>query len=94
MCKTHCYEGLTTYPAVSTVCTSPLFRGLVDLDVFDDEIAGVEAFGISICLCVLEETEEEIGGFDGPATLCGSECLGCGNDKVSICSTLMRVCPF
>ena len=61
---------------MSTVCASPLFRGLVDLDVLDDEIAGVEAFGISIRFCVLEETEEEIGGFDGPATFCGAECFG------------------
>ena len=76
---------------MSTVCASPLFRGLVDLDVLDDEIAGVEALGISIRFCVLEETEEEISGFDGPATLCGAECLGCRKDKVSMYSILMRV---
>lgn len=62
---------------MSAVCASPLFRGLVDLDVLNDEIAGVEALGISIRFCVLEETEEEIGGFNGPSTFSGAECLGC-----------------
>jgi hypothetical protein len=53
-----------------------LFWGLIDLDVLDDEIAGVEALSISIRFCILEETEEKIGGFNGPATFCGAECLG------------------
>jgi hypothetical protein len=61
------------------------------LDVLDDEIAGIEALGIGIRFCVLEETEEEISGFDGPATLCGAECLGCRKNKVSMYSTLMSV---
>jgi hypothetical protein len=62
------------------------------LDVLDDEIAGIEALSIGIRFCVLEKTEEEISGFDGPTTLCGAECLGCGKNKVSMYSTLMRVC--
>ena len=83
---------LATYPAVSTVCTSPLFGSLIDLDVLDYEIAGIEALGIGIRFCILEETEEEISGFDGPATLCGAECFGCRKNKVSMCLKLMKVC--
>jgi len=76
---------------VSTVRASPLFRGLVNLDVLDDEIAGVKALGIGIRFRILEETEEEISGFDGPAALCGTKCLGYRKDKVSIHSLLMRL---
>lgn len=44
---------------VSPVCSSSLFGGLVNLDVLDDEVAGVKAFGVGIGLSVLEETEDE-----------------------------------
>lgn len=52
---------------MSTICPTALFRRLVDLDVFDDEVSGVETLGVGVCFCVFEETEEEFGGFDGPA---------------------------
>ena len=52
---------------MSTVRATTLLGRLVDLDVLDDQIRGVEAFGICVCLCVLEEAEEELGGLDGPA---------------------------
>lgn len=55
-----------TYTTVSTVCASSLLRGLVDLDVPDDKVAGVEAFGIGVGLGVLQETEQEFGRLNGP----------------------------
>lgn len=48
---------LITYPAVGTVRASPLLGGLVDLDVLDDQVAGVETLGVGVGLGVLEETE-------------------------------------
>lgn len=52
---------------MSTVCASSLLRCLVDLDVLDDEVGGIEALGVGIGFGVLEETEEELGGLDWPA---------------------------
>jgi hypothetical protein len=62
---------------VSTVCASPLLGRLVDLDVLDDQAAGVETFGVGVGLSVLEETEDELGGLDGPAGLGDTELLAC-----------------
>lgn len=64
---------------MSTVGASPTLGGLVDLDVLDDEVAGVETLGVGVGLSVLEETEEELGGLDGPAGLGDTECLACAN---------------
>lgn len=62
-------SGSKTYTTVGTVRPSSLLGGLVDLDVLDDEVAGVEALGISVGLSVLEQTEQELGRLDGPAGL-------------------------
>jgi hypothetical protein len=63
---------------VSTVCPSSLLGGLVDLDVLDNQGTGVETLGISVGLSVLEETEEELGGLDGPSSLGDTELLALG----------------
>lgn len=60
---------------MGTVCPSSLLGGLVDLDVLDDQVAGVETLGISVGLGVLEETEKELGGLDGPSSLGDTELL-------------------
>jgi hypothetical protein len=49
---------------VSTVCSTALLGGLVDLDVLDNQVGGVEALGIGIGFGVLEKTEKELGGLD------------------------------
>jgi hypothetical protein len=54
-----------------------LLRGLVDLDVLNDQVAGVETLGICICLCVLEEPEKEFGGLDWPSGARNTELLAC-----------------
>jgi hypothetical protein len=56
-----------TYTTVSTVGTSAALGSLVDLDVLDDKVAGVETLGVGVGLSVLEEIDEELGGLDGPA---------------------------
>lgn len=49
---------------VGTVCSAALLGGLVDLDVLDNQVGGVEALGIGIGFGVLEKTEKELGGLD------------------------------
>lgn len=56
-----------TYTTVGTVGSSALLGGLVDLDVLDDQGAGVETLGVGVGLGVLQELQEELGGLDGPA---------------------------
>lgn len=64
-----------TYTTVGTVSAPALLGGLVDLDVLDDQVAGVEALGVGVGLSVLEETEEDLGGLDGPASPGDAESL-------------------
>ncbi len=60
---------------MGTVCPSALLRGLVDLDVLDNQGTGVEALGIGVGLSVLEETEQVLSGLDGPASPGDTELL-------------------
>ena len=52
---------------VGTVCAAALLGGLVDLDMLDDKFGGIETLGVGIGFGVLEETDQELGGLDGPA---------------------------
>jgi len=60
---------------MGTVCTSSLLWCLIDLDVLNDEVAGIETFGVGVRLGVLEETEKELSGLDRPASLGDTESL-------------------
>ena len=60
---------------MSPVSPSPLLRRLVDLDVLDDQVAGIETFSVGVGFCVPEETKEELGGFFGPACAGHTELL-------------------
>lgn len=53
--------------AVGAVGAATLLRRLVDLDVFDDQVARVEALGVGVGFGVFEQREEESCRFDGPA---------------------------
>ena len=46
---------------MGTVSSTTLLWSLVDLNMLDDQVAGVEAFGVGIGFCVFEEAEEEFG---------------------------------
>ena len=71
---------------MGTVCASPLLGGLVDLDVLDDQVAGVQTLGVGVGLGVLEEREEELSRLDGPASPADTELLACcrGTRPVSL----------
>lgn len=60
---------------MSTVGASPSLGGLVDLDVLDNEVTGVETLGVGVGLSVLEEIGEESGRLDGPAGLADTPLL-------------------
>lgn len=66
-----------TYTTVGTVCAAALLWGLVDLNVLDDQVAGVETLGVGVGLSVLEQAQEELGGLDWPAGLGDTELLAC-----------------
>lgn len=51
-----------------TICPAALLGRLVDLDVLDDQVSCVEAFGVGICFCIFEEANEEFGRFNWPAS--------------------------
>ena len=64
---------------MGTVSAPALLGGLVDLDMLDDQVGGIEALGVGVGLSVLEETEKDLGGLDGPAGLGDTESLACGS---------------
>lgn len=53
---------------MGTVCTTTLLRSLVDLDVLDNQVAGIKTFRVGVGLSVLEKTKQEFGRLDGPAS--------------------------
>lgn len=62
---------------MSAVCAPSLLGGLVDLDVLDDQVAGVQTLRVGIGLSVLEQTEYELSALDGPTGLGDTESLAC-----------------
>ena len=50
-----------------------LLRRLVDLDMLDDEIAGIETLGVGVGFGVLEQRDQVGGGFLWPARLGDAE---------------------
>lgn len=69
---------------MGTICSAALLRRLVDLDVLDDEGAGVKALGIRIGLGVLEEAEEEVSRLGGPAGTSHTKLLSCVGSMLAI----------
>lgn len=65
----------STYTTVSTVGAAAALGSLVDLDVLDNEVAGVETLGVGVGLSVLQEVEKELGGLDGPTSLADTPLL-------------------
>lgn len=52
-----------------TVRAPSLLGCLIDLDVLDDQVAGIQTLGVGIGLSVLEERKEEFGRLDRPTGL-------------------------
>ena len=65
------------YTTMGTVCSSALLWCLVDLDVLDDQVAGIKTLGVCVGFGVLEETQEELGGLDWPSCAGDTELLAC-----------------
>lgn len=70
---------------VSTVCSAALLRSLVDLDVLDNQVGGVETLGVGVGFGILEQTEQEFGRLDWVAGLVRTEGFAYRNEKVSQC---------
>ena len=62
---------------MGSVGSAALLGGLVDLDVLDNQVAGIETLGIGVGLGVLQELQEELGGLDGPAGTGDTPLLAC-----------------
>lgn len=78
-----------TYTTVGTVSAPSLLGSLVDLDVLDDQVAGVETLGVGVGLSVLEEAEDDLSGLDGPAGLGDTESLACSSQPVFLQSPVL-----
>lgn len=61
---------------VSSVSSSSHLGGLVDLDVGDDQLGGVQALGLSVGLSVDQEVLDETHRLLGPSTEGGTVLLG------------------
>ena len=68
---------------MSTVRTTALLGRLVDLDVLDDQVAGVQALGVGVGFGVLEQRQEMLGGLDRPAGAGYAELFACVDTDVS-----------
>ena len=69
---------------MSTVRTPSLLGRLVDLDMLDDQIAGIQTLSIRVRLSVLEQAEKELGALDGPAGFGDTELFACDSPTISI----------
>lgn len=74
---------MKTYTTVSTVSSATLLWCLVDLDVLNDQVSGIETLGIGVGLSVLQETEEELGGLDWPSSTGDTELLSYRDISIS-----------
>ena len=68
---------------MSTISTTTLLRRLINLDMLDDQIAGIEALCVGVGFCVFEQAEEEFGGLLGPARFRDAELFSCELNVVS-----------
>jgi hypothetical protein len=70
---------------VGTVCSAALLGSLVDLDVLDNQVGGVETLGVGVGFGILEQADQEFGGLDWVAGLVGTEWFAYRDEKVSQC---------
>ena len=80
--------------AVSSVCSTALLWGLVDLDMFDNQVAGVKAFGVGVRFGILEETEEEFRGLDRMAGSRDTKLFACDMVSVRRCRCIVHPSSF
>lgn len=83
-----------TYTTVGTVSSSALLGGLVDLDVLDDQGAGVETLRVGVGLGVLQELQKELGGLDGPSGAGDTPLLACTSRYCQSYVVTMMMMPW
>lgn len=66
-----------THATMSTISAASLLGRLVDLDVLDDQVARIEAFGIRIGFGIFEQAQEKLGRFDWPTCARDTELFSC-----------------
>lgn len=79
---------------MGTVSAPALLGGLVDLDVLDDQVAGVETLGVGVGLGVLKEREEVLRGLHRPPGTVGTELLACRNPMLAETPIQLRPCTI
>lgn len=77
-----------THTTVSTVCAATLLWCLVDLNVLDNQVGGIQTLGVGVGLSVLKKRGQELSRLDGPASLAHTKCLACC--IVSVCLSAFR----
>jgi len=75
---------------VGTVGAATALGSLVDLDVLDNQVAGVETLAVGVGLGVLQKVNEELGGLDGPAGLADTPLLACSRE----CQSMDSMAPI
>lgn len=65
---------------MGTVGAATALGSLVDLDVLDNQVAGVETLAVGVGLSVLQKVDQELGGLDGPAGLADTPLLACSRE--------------
>lgn len=73
------------YTTVGTVCAATLLGRLVDLDVLDDQVAGVKTLGVGVGLGVLEQAEQELSALHRPTGLGDTELLALTDNQYLFC---------
>ena len=80
-----------TYTTVGTVRPPALLGCLIDLNVLDDEVGSVETLCVGVCLCVLEEVEEEFGRLFRPTRFADAERFTCWLKRWIVSSAWLEV---
>lgn len=62
---------------MSTVCSASLLWRLVDLNVLDNKVGGVQTLRVGVGLSVLEQGDEELCALDWPSRLAYTKSLAC-----------------
>lgn len=82
------------YTTMSAIRPTSLLRRLVHLDVLDDQVPRVQALCVGVGFGILEQAEEKLGGFDGPAGFGDAELFAClfpnPTKTISFCCDLLH----
>lgn len=69
-----------TYTTMGAICPTALLGCLIHLDVLDDQVPCVEPLGVGVGFGVLEQAQQELGGFFRPPRFRYAELFACVGD--------------